>query len=173
MHRFIYFKALFSCKKHRGKIYKTQRVLVANLETNFWILVGSTIILVVLATVLGAISCPDCVSISGHFFSFLSSLSFREWLHNFLFVCSVYVCICSAHFLPVILFYYIEESVLLGTKPHVGSIRHFIRDPSGVFSVCYLCECRIIQWNHDSRLLLLLNYWFLASRLLFGINYNL
>ena len=56
--RFIYFKALFSCKKHQGKIFKTQRVLVANLATNFWILVASTIILVALATVLGAISCP-------------------------------------------------------------------------------------------------------------------
>ena len=58
LRRFIYFKALFSCKKHQGKIYKTQRVLVANLATNFWILVASTIILVALATVLGAISCP-------------------------------------------------------------------------------------------------------------------
>ena len=56
--------------------------------------------------------------------------------------------------------YYMEESVLLGTKPLVDSIRHFIRDPSGVFSVCHLCECRIVQWRHDSRLLLLLN-WFL------------
>ena len=53
-----------------------------------------------------------------------------------------------------------EESVLLGTKPLVDSIRHFIRDPSGVFSVCHLCECRIVQWCHDSHLLLLLN-WFL------------
>ena len=61
-------------------------------------------------------------------------------------------------------FYYMEESVLLGTKPLVDSIRHFIRDPSGVFSVCHLCECRIVQSRHDSRLLLLLN-WFLASRL--------
>ena len=60
--------------------------------------------------------------------------------------------------------YYTEESVLLGTKPLVDSIRHFIRDPSGVFSVCHLCECRIVQWRHDSRLLLLLN-WFFASRL--------
>ena len=58
---FIYFKALFSCKKHQGKIYKTQRVLVANLATNFWILVASTIILVALATVLGAISCPEYI----------------------------------------------------------------------------------------------------------------
>ena len=33
------------------------------------------------------------------------------------------------------IFYYMEESVLLGTKPLVDSIRHFIRDPSGVFSV--------------------------------------
>ena len=43
------------------------------------------------------------------------------------------------------LIYYMEESVLLGTKPLVDSIRHFIRDPSGVFSVCHLCECRIVQ----------------------------
>ena len=41
--------------------------------------------------------------------------------------------------------YYIDESVLLGTKPLVDSIRHFIRDPSGVFSVCHLCECHIVQ----------------------------
>ena len=44
-----------------------------------------------------------------------------------------------------ILFYYVEESVLLGSKPLVDSIRHYIRDPSGVFSVCHLCECRIVQ----------------------------
>ena len=43
--------------------------------------------------------------------------------------------------------YYMEESVLLGTKPLVDSIRHFMRDPSGVFSVCHLCECRIVQWR--------------------------
>ena len=42
-------------------------------------------------------------------------------------------------------FYYMEESVLLGAKPLVDSIRYFIRDPSGVFSVCHLCECRIVQ----------------------------
>ena len=59
-------------------------------------------------------------------------------------------------------FYYMEESVLLGTKPLVDSIRHFIRDPSGVFSVCHLCECHIVQWRHDSWLLLLLN-WFLHT----------
>ena len=46
-----------------------------------------------------------------------------------------------------------EESVLLGTKPLVDSIRHFIRDPSGVFSVCHLCECGIVQWRRDSHLL--------------------
>ena len=33
------------------------------------------------------------------------------------------------------LYYYIDTSVLLGTKPLVDSIRHCIRDPSGVFSV--------------------------------------
>ena len=59
-----------------------------------------------------------------------------------------------------VLYFPLEESVLLGTKPLVDSIRHFIQDPSGVFSVCHLCECRIVQWRHDSRLLLLLN-WFL------------
>ena len=48
------------------------------------------------------------------------------------------VCVCMC-------IYYMEESVLLGTKPLVDSIRHFIRDPSGVFSVCHLCECRIVQ----------------------------
>ena len=57
-HPFVYFKASFSCEKHQGKLYKTQRILVANLATNFWILVASTIILVALATVLSAISCP-------------------------------------------------------------------------------------------------------------------
>ena len=41
--------------------------------------------------------------------------------------------------------YYMEKSVLLGTKPLVDSIRHFIRDRSVVFSVCHLCECRIVQ----------------------------
>ena len=44
-----------------------------------------------------------------------------------------------------VIFYYMEESVLLGTKPLVDSIRHFIWDPSGVFSVCHLCECGIVQ----------------------------
>ena len=62
-------------------------------------------------------------------------------------------------------FYYMDESVLLGTKPLVDSTRHWIRDPSGVFSVCHLCECRIVQWRHDSRLF----DCFLASRLLFRL----
>ena len=82
----------------------------------------------------------------------------RRWkcfIHDIWYLCSVS-------------FYYMEKSVLLGTKPLVDSIRHFIRDPIGVFSVCHLYECRIVQWRQDSRLLLLLN-WFLASRLLFRI----
>ena len=66
----------------------------------------------------------------------------------------------NSHITHYLLSYYMEKSVLLGTKPLVDSIRHLIRDPSGVFSVCHLCECRIVQWSHDSRLLLLLN-WFL------------
>ena len=45
-----------------------------------------------------------------------------------------------------------EESVLLGTKPLVDSIRHSIRDPSGVFSGCRAFECHVVQWRHDSRL---------------------
>ena len=44
----------------------------------------------------------------------------------------------------MVAFYYIDKSVLLGTKPLVDSIRHFIRDLSGVFSVCHLYECRIV-----------------------------
>ena len=51
-----------------------------------------------------------------------------------------------------------EESVLLGTKPLIDSISHFIWDPSDVFSVCHLCECHIVQWRRDSHLLLLLIY---------------
>ena len=43
------------------------------------------------------------------------------------------------------MYYYMEESVLLGTNPLVESIRHFIWDLCGVFSVCHLCECRIVQ----------------------------
>ena len=39
--------------------------------------------------------------------------------------------------------YYMEESVLLGTKPLVHSIRHFILDPSGVFSVYNTIQCSI------------------------------
>ena len=68
-------------------------------------------------------------------------------------------CMTSALFLGNMLrarYYYMEESVLLGTKPLVDSIRHFIRDPVAYFP-CHLCECRIVQWRHDSRLLLLLN----------------
>ena len=41
--------------------------------------------------------------------------------------------------------YYMEESVLLGTKSLLDSIRHSIRDPSGVFSVCHAFECHIVQ----------------------------
>ena len=56
-----------------------------------------------------------------------------------------YVFVRCFDFYPAqIALYYMEESVLLGTKPLVDSIRHFIRDPSGVFSVCHL-ECRIVQ----------------------------
>ena len=62
-------------------------------------------------------------------------LDYSSWIISLL----LDVLVCS------IAVYYMEESVLLGTKPLVDSIRHFIRDPSGVFSVCHLCECRIVQ----------------------------
>ena len=71
------------------------------------------------------------------------------------------------HYTPL---YYIDTSVLLGTKPLVDSIRHCIRDPSGVFSVWHLCECRIVQWRHNSRFLFLLNWLNLSvyDRNIFG-----
>ena len=53
--------------------------------------------------------------------------------------------------------YYMEESVLLGTKPLIDYIRHFIRDPRGYFSYVTFMS---VQWRHNSHLLLLLN-WFL------------
>ena len=83
-HRFIYFKALFSCKIHQGKIYKTQRVLVANLVTNFWILVAITIILVALATVLGAILCPAINIRLLNFFNYLIVFDHRTMETNYL-----------------------------------------------------------------------------------------
>ena len=47
-----------------------------------------------------------------------------------------------------VLLQYMEESVLLGTKPLVDYIRHFIRGPEWrIFrtGVCHLCECHIVQ----------------------------
>ena len=46
-----------------------------------------------------------------------------------------------------------EEAI----KLLVDSIHSFFQDPSGVFSVRHLCECRIGQWRHDSCPFLLLN----------------
>ena len=57
-----------------------------------------------------------------------------------------------------------DESVLLGTKPLVDSIRHSIRDLSGVFSVWHACECHIAHWRHDSRHFYFVEWtWFLVS----------
>ena len=55
-------KDLFSCKIHQGKIDKSYRVLVANLATNFGILVARAVVSVALVTVLGTISCPEYIS---------------------------------------------------------------------------------------------------------------
>ena len=57
------------------------------------------------------------------------------------FIMNIEVMMAQAH----IFIYYMEESVLLGTKPLVDSIRHSIRDPSGVFPVCHAFECHIVQ----------------------------
>ena len=51
-------------------------------------------------------------------------------------------CCCSNLSNNYIITFIIWKSVLQGTKPLVDSIRHFIRDLSGLFSVCHLCECR-------------------------------
>ena len=75
-------------------------------------------------------------------------------------VTSIQSCTQKVMWLLLHIKYYMEESVLLGTKPLVDSIRHFIRDPSGEFSVCHLCECHIVQWRHNCCLLFSLN-WFL------------
>ena len=55
------------------------------------------------------------------------------------------VCVSVGFMLRHIMIYYMEESVLLGTKSLVDSMRLFIRDASGVFSICHLCECRSVQ----------------------------
>ena len=57
-HRFVYLRVLISCKIHQGKINKPERVLVANMETNFLNLGRSPGNLGRIGSVLGAISCP-------------------------------------------------------------------------------------------------------------------
>ncbi len=37
-------------------------------------------------------------------------------------------------------YYYMDRGILLAAKTLVKSIRHYIRDPSGVLSVCHACE---------------------------------
>ena len=69
----FFFQALFCCTRHKGRI--KQRVLVANVATNFRILVASTENLGALATVSGAISCP--VLFEADLFQFCSS---RSWI---------------------------------------------------------------------------------------------
>ena len=92
------------------------------------------------------IHCDDHSSLSS-----MTAVQIYELFHINLHNISIY---CSCHSNIKFIFsrhrvissiYYMEESVLLGTKPLVDSIRHFIRDPSGVFSVCHLCECRIVK----------------------------
>ena len=58
-YRFIYLQALFNRTIHKSRMYRTWWVLVANVATNFWILVASMVNLDALAIVSGTISCPE------------------------------------------------------------------------------------------------------------------
>ncbi len=51
-----------------------------------------------------------------------------------------------------------DKGILLATKTLVESICHYIRDPSGVFSVCHAREWHIN--NFTPFLLLLFSKWF-------------
>lgn len=57
---FIYLQTLFNRTIYKSKMYETWRVImVANVATNFWILVTSMVNLDALAIVSGTISCPE------------------------------------------------------------------------------------------------------------------
>ena len=47
--------------------------------------------------------------------------------------------ITCTHCVPICI-YYMDKGILLATKTLVEFIRHYIRDPSGVFSVCHARE---------------------------------
>ena len=44
-----------------------------------------------------------------------------------------------------------DKGILLATKTLVESIRHYIRDPSGVFSVCHARENTAVKRNAHVR----------------------
>ncbi len=54
-----------------------------------------------------------------------------------------------------------DKGILLATKTLVESICHYIRDPSGVFSLCHAREWHI---NKFPPFLLLLSKWLTSSR---------
>ena len=132
-HLFIYFKASFSCQKHQGKIYKTQRILVANLATNFWILVASTIILVALATVLGAISYPGCCLLFGGgccFFFFFQQGGVSAWTS-----------IGYYYYIPVIVIVVIIIVVISVGRPRFEDCVTWLHLSSTCFSLQGLVSC--------------------------------
>ena len=47
--------------------------------------------------------------------------------------------------------YYMNKGILLATKTLVESIRHYIRDPSGVFSVCHAREWYMFSFQKGRR----------------------
>ncbi len=63
---------------------------------------------------------------------------------------------CSIHLV------YMDKGILLATKTLVESIRHYIRDPSGVFSVCHAREWYID--NFPPFLLFFFSKWPTSSR---------
>ncbi len=58
--------------------------------------------------------------------------------------------------------YYMDKGILLATKTLVESIHHYIRDPSGVFSVCHTREWYIDKF--PPFLLLFFSKWPTSSR---------
>ena len=46
-------------------------------------------------------------------------------------------CLIASQFYPNKYIYYMDQGILLGTKALVVLIRHYIRNLSDVFSVCY------------------------------------
>ncbi len=69
---------------------------------------------------------------------------------------------CISTYKMHIIIYYMDKGILLATKTLVESIRHYIRDPSGVFSVCHAREWYIDKF--PPFLLLFFSKWPTSSK---------